>query len=263
MTNAIQYYGQEAFPYTQGRGKVYVRYPGKTAWRDTYHVKEFKVAKAVEELKHENVSSKMKYVDASVITKMEITGGFTLDVPSLDNVKDFLSADDYTEDAQTSGTLSAVEYIVETPGCWHDLGKRKLTITKVTDDTSPTPVDLVEGTDYLIDLDNGMFLPIPTSNKVGTAGDKYQVTGTYATHTKKQLKAGTKIPQRVEILYLGDPSIGKRQNIYCYGLLKGTGDFVQIGEEWQQLAYEFTCYAHSTYGKYGLMWEDIEDVAQS
>lgn len=263
MTAGIQYYGQEDFPYTQGRGKVLIRYPGKTAWRDTFHVKEFKMSKAIEELKHENVSSKMKFVDASVITKIEVTGSFVVDVISKDNVQDFLNADTETEDTQSSGSLTAEEYTVEEAGTWHDLGKRMLTITKVTDDTSPTPVDLVEGTDYQIDLKNGFLLPLPAPGKIATAGDKFRVTGTYAAHTKKQLIAGSKIPQKVEILFLGDPSVGKRQNIFCYGLLKGSGDLTGIGEEWQQMTYEFTCYAHSTYGKYGLMWEDIEDIAQS
>lgn len=260
---AIQYYGQTAFPYTQGHGKVLLKYPGDSSWRDTFHVKEFKVNKTVEELKHENMSSGMKFVDASVITKIEVGGSFVVDVISLDNVKDFLDSDDAVEDAQTSGSLSAVEYTVDIPGCWHDLGKRKLTITGITDDTSPTPVALVEGTDYLIDLVNGLFLPIPTSTKVGAAGDKYKVTGTYAAHTKSTLKAGTLNPRRVEILFLGDPARGKRQNIYCYGTLRGTGDFSGISDEWQQITIEFTCYKHDTYGKCGLMWEDIEDVTQS
>jgi len=253
----MEYYKPENYPYLLGRGTVLIRKDDETVWQPLWHVKEFKTNITADELEHENFSSGVKRVDRTAILKQKATFSFVIDVPVVENVLIFLLGDVVETDAQVSGTWTAEEFTITEEGKYQELGKRKLTITSITDD-SVTPVPLVEGTDYNIDLANGVIQIIP-GGVVGTA-DKIKVTGTYAEHTKSTVKGGKSPKSKRHIWFKGDPAEGVRANVKGWGLLRPSGDWSFIADEWQGMTIEGSYMEHSTYGPLGFLYEDIEHV---
>lgn len=347
------FYQPGSYPTTLGRGFLRIKRSTDTVWQDLFHVKEFKINVATEELKHESMRSALKRVDKSIITKMEATGSFICDTPAVDNVKLFLLGNAVTTSTQTSGTWTAQDFAVTALDYWQDLGKRVLTITSVTKDgatvpttgtagtntgngtctavtkgiaiqngtytltctatatdggtfsvTAPDSTDLgdatvgtpftsthinftindgstdfaladsftiavsgtttlVAGTDYLVDTNNGMFLPLSTSTNLTAAGAAFSITGTYAQHSMYQVKAGATSEMKYEIMFAGDPATGIRQVVYVYAVLAPEGDLGFIGDEWQGFSYKFTTQSHATYGDIGVMYQDMGVVANA
>lgn len=254
----MNYYKPEEYPYLLGRGTVAVRKDTEDVWQPLWHVKEFKTNIAADELEHENFSSGVKRVDRTAILKQKATFSFVIDVPVVENVLIFLLGDSVITDTQASGTWTAQDFVVTEAGKLQELGKRMLTITSITDDSTPTPVPLVLGTDYNIDLFNGVIQIIP-GGVVGTA-DHFKVTGTYAEHTKYSVKGGQSPKSKKHIWFKGDPAEGVRVNVKGWGLLRPSGDFSFISDEWQGMTIEGSFMEHSEYGPLGFTYEDMGHV---
>ena len=230
---------------TLQHGILMVRDDGSDSYKDLMHVKDVKINITADELEHENVRRGLKVVDKTITTKMVAKGSFMCDVPNTENLNIFLLGDGVKEDEQTSGTWSAQAFTVVKPDEWQFLGKRNLTVTAITDDAG-TPVPLVEGVDYKIDLKRGMFLPLSTSLLVGTALDVFEITGTYAEKTNFLVYAGKNAIQK-HIWFMGDPATGRTIDIKGYANLKPNGDLPLSADEWIGFTFDMSFNGHSEY----------------
>lgn len=247
------------YPYVLGRGLVLTKKNGETTWKDTFHGKGFTLNITSDSLEHENLRNAVKTVDKQVVTKLKAEGKIDVDVPCVDNLLMFFYGDSAIVDAQTGGAWTAEEFTVIKPDEWQSLGKRGIVITTITDDDT-TPVPLVEGVDYYVDLVRGLFLPLSTSSLVGSAGDKFRITGTYATHSKSSIYIGEKITKR-HIWFKGNPATGIIQDIKGYCTIKPEGDLAFIGDEWQNFTFTLLFETHPDYpSPTGVVYEDLGTV---
>lgn len=247
--------------YTLGRGIMRVRKDAEASWLDLMHVKDVKINITADELEHENVRAGLKVVDKTITTKMTAKGSFMCDVPIAENIALFLMSTGITDVAQTSGTWTAQEFTVEKPDQWHELGKKNITASIVTDDTA-TPVELVEGIDYEVDWSRGLFRPLSTSTMVGVAGDKYKITGTYPDKTIKRISAAQTTIKR-HVWFSGEPATGRIIDIKGFCNLKPNGDLSLIADEWIGFSFDMSFNKHSSYpnSPVGLYYEDSGEVA--
>lgn len=247
--------------YTLGRGILRVRKDAEASWLDLMHVKDVKINITADELEHENVRSGLKVVDKTITTKMTAKGSFMCDVPIVENIALFLMSTGITDVAQTSGTWTAEEFTVEVPDQWHELGKKDIVATAVTDDAG-TPVALVEGTDYEVDWSRGLFRPLSTSSLVGAVGDKYKITATYPDKTIKRIHAAQATIKR-HVWFTGSPATGRIIDIRGFCNLKPNGDLSLSADEWMGFSFDMSFNKHSDYplSPVGLYWEDNGEVA--
>lgn len=253
----VDFYQEQAYPYTLGRGKLRIRAEGETVWQDLFHIKEFKISSAVDELEHENFSSGIKRVDRTAILKQKTTFSFVADTVVKENIQLFLLALEVESIAQLAGTWTAEPFTCVETNKWQELGKKKITMTAITDD-SVTPVPLVLHTDYEADWMRGLILLL--SGGMIAATDDFKITGTYPNYTRYRIKGGTKPTMKYHLWFSGDPAEGVKQDIIGWGLLRPSGDLSMIGDEWQSFTVEGSFMSHSTYGALGFMYEDLEHV---
>lgn len=246
---------------TLARGILRIRKEGDSSWVDLMHVKDVKINITADELEHENVRSGLKVVDKTITTKMTAKGGFLCDVPIAANINLFLMGSGTNLINQASGTWTTESFTVVKPDEWQELGKKNITITTITDDTSPTPVALVEGTDYLIDLRRGAFMPLSGSTKIGAVGDILKITGTYATTDISRIYAA-KAPIQRHVWFAGDPATGRIIDIRGFVNLKPNGDLPLIADEWVGFSFDMSFNKHITYPEspVGLYYEDLGNV---
>jgi len=246
-------------PYVLGRGLVLTKKDGETTWKDTFHGKNFKLSITSDSLEHENLRNSVKTVDKEVVTKLKAEGSIDLDVPCVDNLLMYLYGNSAIVDAQTGGVWTAEEFTVVKPDEWQSLGKRGIVLTTITDDGTPL-VPLVEGVDYYIDTVRGLFLPLSTSSLVGTIGDKFQITGTYATHSKSSIYIGETITKR-HIWFKGNPASGVIQDLKGFCIIKPEGELAFIGDEWQTFTFKLLFQSHPDYpSPAGVVYEDLGTV---
>ena len=248
--------------YTLPRGKLYFKKLGESSYKCLMHVKDVKINVAAEELEHENVSSGLKVVDKTITTKMSAKGSFLCDVPILQNIALFLMGSDPEKVDQVSGVWTAQAFSVVKPDDYQDLGKRKITVTTITDDTG-TPIPLVEGTDYLADWTRGLFCPLSGSSLVGEIGDGFKITGTYSESSYYRVAAAKK-PISGHVWFAADPACGRIADVRGYANLKPNGDLPLSSDEWQGFSFDMSFNKHTDYpnSPVGLYWEDLGEVSE-
>lgn len=247
--------------YTLGRGILMIKKAGETSWKDLMHVKDVKINVTADELEHENFRSGLKIVDKTITTKMTAKGSFMCDVPNAENISLFLLGSTPAEITQTSGTWTAESFTVTKPDEWQELGKKDITVSAITDDTSPTPVALVEGTDYLANWKRGLFLPLSTSSKIGVAADGFKITGSYAQSLITRVAAAV-APLQAHVWFQGDPATGKQIDIRGYANIKPNGDLPLIADEWAGFSFDISFNKHTSYplSPVGMYYEDLGEV---
>lgn len=254
-------YTQVSTQYTLGRGKLMIKKVGESSWIDLMHVKDVKINVAAEELEHENFRGGLKVVDKTITTKMTAKGSFVCDVPNPTNISLFLLGTAPAIIEQTSGTWTAQAFTVVKPDEWQELGKKDITVSAITDDTSPTPVALVEGTDYLADWKRGLFLPLSTSSKIGVAADGFKITGTYAESEITQVAAAV-APLQAHVWFQGEPATGKQADIRGYANIKPNGDLPLVTDEWTGFSFDISFNKNTSYplSPVGMYYEDLGEV---
>lgn len=237
-------------PYTLPRGKLIVRRESDSFWSDIGHVKELTLTPSIEKVEHMAMNDGIAYNDATALKSVKFTGKMTLDSLAREALKMFLLGD-FSDESQTGGTWTAEEFTIAAVDHWIDLGKKNITMSAITDDATPTPAALVEGTDYLVDWVNGLFLALSTSAKIGAVGDKFKITGTYAATDIYQIKGGTSLNTRFHFCYIGKPAKGKKMDAYVLADIAPSGDLAMVSEDWATSGLEFNCIGNTEYGKYG------------
>jgi len=235
---------------TLGGGKMLIS-TDALSWHDFKVTQDTVLSVAIEEKEAFDGSNALKSVAKVAQTSVKYTIKFATESPYTENMKLFLAAKEAVDIEQASGTWTAEEFTVIKPDQWQYLGKDMVTITTITDDNA-TPVPLVLGTDYEIDLERGLFMPLSSSALIGVAGDKFEITGTYAVNSMPSIKAGEGRSNTVHFKFLGEPSTGVKQDVYGFGCLKASGDLAMGNYEFQKLSFEIACYNHPSYGICGV-----------
>lgn len=118
-------------------------------------------------------------------------------------------------------------------------GLRGLTLTLITDDTSPTPVPLVAGVDYIFDGDTGGVEILDTSTIVDGTKDVIVTYAVVAT-TYNRVISGSSAQIEGELLFKAVNAKGLNMDYYYpYVQLQPDGDYELKSEEWQQLGFTF------------------------
>lgn len=253
----IKYFKVGDEPFVLNRGRLLARKDEDSQWQDLCVIKDFKISVATEKAEAKDMTRSIVTVARSTVTSIKLTGGFTLSTLTKHGLAYFLMSNGYTEDEQASGTWTAEEFTIPTVGEWFDLGKRKLTVTGITDDATPTPAPLEEGTDYDIDLTRGLIVAI--EGGAIADGDKILVTGTYPDHKKYTIKAAQTAKQYRHLWLCSDPADGPTIDIKGYGIISPTGDFNAVVEnEYIGMGFEINFRSHSDYGPGGAQLEELE-----
>lgn len=238
------------FPYSIPKGICKVQKDGVSeiggAWFDLGNVKEFKLNVATETKDHYSTASGLNVLDKSIVTKIDFTGSFILDVPDKQILKMFLYADDPTSADQASG--SAVDQVVILPGLQQQvwLGKRDVSVVVVKHSTgSPT---YVEDTDYKVDYENGMVARL--DGGAITVDQSTKISYSYAAKTMFQLDAGALNNLKRHFWFIGDPPEGVQRDAQFFASLAPNGDWSQIGEDFQELGFNFKVELHTRYPKF-------------
>jgi hypothetical protein len=187
--------------YVLGRGVVMIARldangnPG--AFRDLGNAPSFTITGAAQTVEHLSSRHSLAIVDKKVITSQALTCGFELDeVQNFDNLADWLLGEaTRAANGYADGNVSPVVVADDVAGSiaavlgkhallYNDSGVRAynvLTTDLALVTTETIPVTLVDGEDYVLDVENGSVFFVPTSTKLATAavankGFTYQIT---------------------------------------------------------------------------------------
>lgn len=246
-----------AFPdknYVLGRGKLYfaqfapgtrVKQGGQEYFGNT---PEFSTTSESENLDHFDADNGVRVKDDSVLLELNRTGAFTTDHISPKNLaKWFLGVDSIV----SQGILTAVTQAIAGAqrGARYQAGATLVNpagvrgLSSMTASvTTTTPVPLVAGVDYTVNLDTGGFFILPTTTLVADDGSD-TVTITYAATTAttyNQVVSGSNAQIEGELFFEATNPKGLRFDyFYPFVQLSPDGDFQLKGDEWQVLGFTF------------------------
>jgi len=237
----------EQMNYTLGRGELYFnkfkpntmvgigeRYFGNTP--------EVNTNVESENLDHFNSDRGVREKDASVVLQTNRTGNFITDHISPENIALFYfgSVSALTQVAATGETSN---FDGVTPGLFYQLGESQANPTGaravknvvVKDDTTPTAVTYVLGTDYLVNAELGRIEVLVG----GTIAKGKNLRVTYDTDaaTREVIVSGS---QAVEgaLRYVAQNPVGDNIDYFWpWVKISPNGDFALKGDEWQQIPF--------------------------
>lgn len=130
--------------YTLGRGKLYLRKNSETAFKYVGATKEFKTNVSTDQLEHESLETKIKTVDATLLTKATATGSFVAESTDLKNIRNFLLG---TAEAvvQEAGTVTQQPIEFPEANGLYPLGKYDVTNFKLYKNTGEKEVATTAG----------------------------------------------------------------------------------------------------------------------
>lgn len=245
--------------YLLGRGVLYFAplldsgLPG--AYRDLGNSPDFKINVATEKLKHANSRGGLKVTDKEVEISKEANISFTLDEMNLENVNIFFAGIEtaFTNPAVagfTIWTLIAAGTIEL--GRWYDLTKATgervydvLAAKVLLKTTNATPVTLVDGTDYTLDLAMGRIFLISTSTKLATAitnveGVTLTLTADSSASSVKEVQALSKSSIKGALKFVGTNPANNEEpyEVQCHQIsLKADGDLSLISDDWATVGF--------------------------
>jgi len=223
-----------------------------------------------ETLEHESSRGGLKTVDASVTLKKAVSGTFTLDEITRDNLAMFLSGD-VTETALSAGSLAAATNSVvlgvsgeeaEIPGKWYEItdaaGARvyNLSAVSIYDDASKTTTYVLD-TDYKLDLVRGLVFVVVGGDIDTDDALSITIDATIAAGTQQDVQILQETSFRAAILFAGENSqTGEKFEVRLHSCkISADGDASFIGDEFLEMGFNFvieevtdSAYASSPYG---------------
>lgn len=234
--------------YTLGRGRLFFDQfatgtKNKTGERYIGNTPEFGLNVASESLDHYNADEGIRVKDASVLLEVTYAGNFITDEINSDNLALFFLGNTTTlTDAGGPVTAEAIDGVKQ--GLFYQLGVsntnpsgvRKVTSVVVKNDTTPTPVTFVAGTDYVLDADLGR-IQIVTGGAI-TNGTNLRINYTVTASVREQVvTAGTIIEGALR--FVSYNAAGTLRDYYFpYVKLAPSGDFALKGQDWLQIAFD-------------------------
>lgn len=231
--------------YTIGRGKLIFKESGQTNYRDFGNCPDFKIATGIEKKDHFSSREGTKTKDKSVTIQQTATGSFTLDDLVDDDLKMFVMSNAVTNVVQASGSVTDQAVTAEHDK-WQDLGKKKLSNVVVTN--SGNTVTYVLNTDYRLDTEAGLFMPLSTG--AITDGQPLLIDFNHAAITQKRVDSAKVSKIEGDIWFVGNPPVGKIIDVKGYVSITPKGDISLIGDDWANMQFEMEFL--SGYGYNGL-----------
>lgn len=234
----------ETTDYTLGKGKVIFQagtsFVGN--YRDLGNASVFNVSVETENLEHFSSRAGTKTKDKDIVTQIKAKGTLTLDDVNVNNLKEWFFGTTIAETVQSIDPAVASD-LTASLDKWVVIGKYNITGLVVKDETDVTTYVL--DTDYEVDTKAGLLRALSS----GAIGDTDVLHLTYATPAlNSYLIDGLKSSSaKGHIYFVGDPPVGKIQDIKGYVSLKPTGDLSLIGEEWQNIQFELEYIDHVQY----------------
>ena len=222
--------------YTLGRGMLFFKPPGSSAFEDFGNVKEFALSINTEKLEHYSTSHGIKVKDAEIVKQQEFNVSFEIDELRVSTLEKFLLAS-RTTTSTSAGTVTdeAIDNVLK--GFWYKLNNYNIlpgSVT-VTDDASP-PNTFTEGTDYLIDYKAGAIYIVPEGSI--SDGTNLRIDYSYSASTKHTLQAGEQYTITGTLWFKGDPPKGAVMDVLGDISLTPEGELNLIGDDW--LSVRFT-----------------------
>lgn len=182
--------------YTLGRGIVRLAaltaagLPDLDGFRDLGNSPEFNITVSVEDVRHQSSRTQLKFTDKRCTVSQEVGLAFQLDEMNFENLADFFSGDTEVydnphdviwanhEDSLISSAVKMGNWyklydddavLEHGPNRIYDLGAPAV-VFSFEEDPAGTPVPLVEGIDFEMDLEMGLVRMLPASILV-TDGD--------------------------------------------------------------------------------------------
>lgn len=236
--------------YVLGRGKVFFANLNADGTPDTYrflgNCPEFTTNVAVETLEHQSSQEGLKKTDKEVVTSQTINLTLTLDELNFDNIALFFSGEATSEsNADDSSFADILLSGAVTLGRWYDIrdanGVRLYDISDSGDltfgTTTGTP-DLVEGTDYELDLVMGRVFLLSTATNIQDGDDLYcnytaGSPSTVATLSQVEALTQTSITGALKFILINPTDADHQTEMQFHSVsLKGEGDFSLIGDDW-------------------------------
>lgn len=240
---------KRVFPYTIPKGKCKVQKDGTAEvgkWFDLGNIKEFKLNVATETKDHYATDSGLNVLDKSITTKIDFSGSFILDVPDKRILAMFLYSEEPTAADQDSDTVT--DQVCVLPGDQENywLGKRDVS-SVVVKHTSGSPI-YEEDTDYIVDYDNG-FVSRLEGGAIGV-DESTKISYAHAAKTMFQLDAGALNNLKRHMWFIGQPPEGSAKDAQFFASLSPNGDWSKIGDDFQELGFNFKVELHTRYPKF-------------
>lgn len=235
--------------YTLGAGKLFFdRFDENGNTTGEYYIgNTTSLTGSTDETREEHYSSdeKERAKDASVVTQSDQSVGFTTDDIQPENLA--LLWKGTAEQLAVSADEDVVDTLVVKRGRWYQLGTsaikptgaRKVTITSVTDDTTPAPVAVpggAGGANYDVDLELGRIFIKEDAPDIAD-GDTIIVTFDEAAHSRTVIiSKGETI--RGALRYIADNTAGENRDDYWPLVeLSPDGDYEFKADSWSEMSF--------------------------
>lgn len=235
--------------YTLGAGKLYFdRFDADGNSTGEYYIgNTTSLTGSTDETREEHYSSdeKERAKDASVVTQSDQSIGFTTDDIQPENLA--LLWKGTSEMLAVVADEDVVNELVVNRGRWYQLGTsalkptgaRKVTITSVTDDTTPTPVAVpggAGGANYDVDLELGRIFIKEDAPDIAD-GDTIIVTFDETAHSREVIiSKGETI--RGALRYIADNTAGvNRDDFWPLVELSPDGDYEFKADSWSEMSF--------------------------
>lgn len=235
--------------YTLGAGKLFFdRFDDAGNTTGEYYIgNTTSLTGSTDETREEHYSSdeKERAKDASVVTQSDQSVGFTTDDIQPENLA--LLWKGTAEQLAVSADEDVVDTLVVKRGRWYQLGTstikptgaRKVAITSVTDDTTPTPVAIpggAGGANYDVDLELGRIFIKEDAPDIAD-GDTIIVTFDEAAHSRTVIiSKGETI--RGALRYIADNTAGENRDDYWPLVeLSPDGDYEFKADSWSEMSF--------------------------
>lgn len=234
--------------YVVGRGKLYfnsflagtktlsggARYLGNSP--------ELSLSQDEEKLDHYNADSGLKVKDASISLQNDMSGAFTLDDISAENLalwfrgaveSNAIAGGAVADEAHNDVMRGTYRQLGLTAG--NPIGARNVSLVTVTNVTQANAV-VAEAGNYEIDAVTGRLFILEDAPAIAD-GDDLQIDYTAAAGTEELvIAAGTVIEGRLE--FIADNAAGEnRDYIWPYVQISPDGDFSLKGDDWQTMSF--------------------------
>lgn len=249
--------------YNLGRGRLYFAIldaNGKPqAYRDLGNVPEFRSTMNTETLKHQSSRRGLRVTDKEVTTAQDLELTFSFDNIEADNLAALFAGEIAS---YTNAAIAGFSAHVMVPdgslelGRWfdiqnasgvraYDIDAADLTVTT----NEGTPVSLVLGTDYDLDLTNGRIFTISTSTKIATSiaatkGMKVTLAAKAEARTVTEVRGLTTSAVEGALKFISvNPANDDEETEFNFWnvSLKADGDFNLIGDDWMRGTFKGTC----------------------
>lgn len=202
---------------------------------------ELSLSQDEETLDHYNADSALKVKDASISLQNDMSGSFSLDDISPENLamwfRGAIQSNAVAGGAVADETHDAVKgaYIQLGLTAGNPIGARNVSLVTVTN-TTQAAAAVAEAGNYEIDAVTGRILILDDAPDIDE-GDELSIDYTAAAGTEELvIAAGTTIEGRLE--FFADNAAGEnRDYIWPYVQIRPDGDFSLKGDDWQTMTF--------------------------